>query len=235
LAQIPKEYQSIPTPAWIKYFSIPQGRPSQYQVRMKWAMDETKTGGTWNWSGLKLKLDEGKDFPKRDTDKYKELEKMVTRRIEEIERAKRGDGSFPQTGLGITVVRFAINEISPKGLTAEAAEKKKKEEHEMEADAVEIENVIKRVRELLTVGVSPQEALRTVRVERGKAVEKFIDVCGPTTEIGKDLIRFAETLGDAIRGIGGGKGGGEKENPETQEKTQGRQKFFKDWWSKRKV
>lgn len=180
LPRIPSE---LPTVTWMKFFARPQQKPSKNEIKMGWADEEKDADGVptgkFNWDKLQeifnalpahaepLDLEAGRGG-------QEDIRNAVRQRQEDIRELQRGNGHFGQSALGITIIRFSIQKVKVIGKTAEAAELKRKEQHEKDAEAVEIQNVRDRIKELILLGLSAQEAMEAVQVERHK-VTKTID------------------------------------------------------------
>ena len=104
-----------------------------------------------------------------------DLKEKVNERRSIIQAAQRGNGHFYQPALGITINRFTINEVLLLGEAARTAELKVKEQHEKDAETIEIDHVLRRAQELMKgLGISAEDAIQFVQSERGK-VGKTID------------------------------------------------------------
>jgi hypothetical protein len=202
----------IPTGTWMRFFEEPQSEPSEYDAtpRNGWASKD-KTTGVWNWDGLKAIFD---GYSPAD---QSNLKREIGQRKSEVKRLREGKGDFGEESLGITVFRFSVNEVRVEGEVANAAELEEKERRERDADKMEIDNVCDRVKKLRTdLGIGPEEALKTLQVERGKASKTIIDVSGAKTDVGNDLLGLGgmlkEILGrsreDSGKGTSGGGGSG---------------------------
>ena len=176
----------IPTNTWMRFLDKPQSEPTQYDAirhnGKKWATKNPD--GSWNWDGLQ-------DIFDAYTDRYKaELEAKIRRRRKAVRKIREGKGEFGDESLGITIVRFTVNEIEVTGKVAEAAEQAEKESREQDADKVEITNVSNRIAELRArhPDMSVEQAIRLVQVERGKATQTNVNIGGASTALGADLL-----------------------------------------------
>jgi regulator of protease activity HflC (stomatin/prohibitin superfamily) len=172
----------IPTSTLLRYFSVPQMEPTAYDSspRNGWA-----TGGEdWNWNGLDA------IFSNFSVETQAELRRRVTQRRQEVKALREGRGSFGIESLGITILRFSVNEVRVEGEVARAAELAEKERREQDADKMEIENISERVKFLMEQHpkLTVEAAIQLVQTERGKVRKTVIDVNGSQTSIGHDLL-----------------------------------------------
>ena len=178
----------IPTNTWMRFFDSPQSEPTAYDTARRpgqtpWAFKDGATGD-WNWSGLQAIYD---GYSPAD---QSELKRKVDQRIDDVRKMREGKGEFGDKSLGITIVRFSVNDIKVTGEVARAAELEEKERRERDADTMELDNVSARIRKLRKEnrGMSLEEAIRTVQIERGKISKSVIEVLGASTGLGQDFL-----------------------------------------------
>ncbi len=164
----------VPTPILFKYFNNPPESPTKSQARM-WGK---------NWEKVKQVL-QGEDVAK--------IKEEVDKRKEAVKEIQRGNGSQPLPNLGIVLKRLNIGDIEiKKGTDLErASEQSAKEKKEAEAEKVEISNLKKRIKELIRLGLSPQEARDFLQTERGKVQKNIHDIQGFQ---GLDINKIIETI-----------------------------------------
>ena len=178
----------IPTNTWMRFFDTPQSEPTSYDCARRpgqpqWASKDYATGD-WNWDGLQVIYD---GYP---TAERTELRDRVEQRRKDVRAIREGKGVFGHESLGITIVRFTVNELKVEGEVAKAAELAEKERKEREAETIELRNVSDRIGELMGKhpGLSIQEAIRLVQTERGKISKSVIEVLGASTGLGQDFL-----------------------------------------------
>ncbi len=185
LTPIPAKFQKVPTSTWMRFLDDPKSEPTEYDANPQnhWAIKNKETG-EWNWDDLQRVYDGFSDDDRQD------LALFIKMRRLEIKRIRQGKGSFRDESLGITIVRFTVNEVKVEGKVAEAAELEEKERREREADKMEIENVSERIKKLRTdhPDMPLEEAIMMVQTERGKISESVIRVIGAKTGLGQDAI-----------------------------------------------
>ncbi len=153
----------------LKYFS--GVTPSEYEK------------GKWNegWSKLENQLEA---LPVEEQEKVKEA---VEARRKQIQNMRRGNGKVPKTELGIIVNRFTVNSVTLRGHTAEAADMKATEAQQREAEKEELDHIRERLQELKESGISADEAMRVIQVERGKVSQSVqvhqVDLSPPLREL----------------------------------------------------
>lgn len=147
----------FPTSALVKFFNLPQIPPSEIE-KEKWGED---------WEKLKNK------FEGLDPAKQKEMKDKLEKRVKDIEAAKQGNGYFIKPSLGIILNRFTINQIRIKGDLSKYAETKAVQRQQREGEILELEHVKDRLRELQKEGISIEQAIQIVQVERKKATMNF--------------------------------------------------------------
>ncbi len=208
----------VPTNTWMRFFEKPQSEPTDYEAnpRNKWAFKGKDAEGNvvWNWNGLQAIYD-----AKLDKDGLKE---KVNQRKKDVKEIREGKGSFGDESLGITIIRFTVNEVRVEGEVAKAAELEEKERLERDADIVEIDNVSARVAMLRREHpeMSLEEAIRIVQIERGKISKSVIEVLGASTGLGQDFLGalgFQRMPGGQSGGNPSEKKGGKKKVSETTE------------------
>jgi len=206
----------IPTNTWMRFFESPQIMPTHYDIQNGWGQVDKKTG-KWNWNGLQ------KIYDSYDADTKEKLREQIKKRKEIIHQIREGRGNFGDTSLGITIIRFTVNEIKVVGEVAKAAELEEKEERERAADAKEIQNIAERVADLREKhpDLSVEDALKLIQVERGKATRTIIDISGTQTSIGNDLLGLAGVIKAIMEGSSkGGFGQGGQGNQGVQSTSQ---------------
>lgn len=187
----PDPNNPVPTPTWMRFFDNPQSEPTKYDAnpRNGWAFKGVDVAGnvTWNWDGLQAKFDA---YPA--TAKIL-LKRQISERRERIKEIREGRGEFANESLGITILRFTVNEVKLIGAVADAAEKKEKENRERDAEKVEIKNVSERAAELMAAhpSLTSAQAFEIVQTERGKIAKTIVAVSGAKTDGGSDLLGAA--------------------------------------------
>ena len=182
---LPKIDSDIPTTVWMKFFSKPKRKPSKNEIDMGWSSKDGK------WEGLQ------KEFGELSPEDQKTLQSQVEKRMEIVKtieegipNIEEGEKKFSQSAMGVTFLRFTVNEVSVRGQTAKAAELEAKEEQEARAERTELKNVSERIQDLRkeNSGMSIEEAVRIVQTERGKISKSVIEVLGASTGIGQDFL-----------------------------------------------
>lgn len=188
LTSIPKEFQGVPTSTWMRFLDQPQSEPTEYDAnpRNGWASRGIDAAGrpTWDWNGLQTK------FSGYSPIDQNELKDAVKARRDDTRKIREGKANFGDESLGITIVRFTINDLKVEGEVARAAELEEKERRERDADAMELDNVSARVQKFRKENpdATLEEAIRTVQIERGKISKSVIEVLGASTGIGQDVL-----------------------------------------------
>lgn len=141
----------LPTSALLKFYSKPQQPP--------YHAEETKWGA--GWSKLRTIIES------RSAVEQGELEKRVEARREAIKKVTKGKG-LSKPSLGITIRRLGLGDIKPPADIEKSASLKPVEEMKRDAEAVQLDAVRDRIKELRDMGFSPGDARDTVQVERGK-------------------------------------------------------------------
>jgi len=200
----------IPTSAWTRFLDTPQSEPTEYDAnpRNGWA-SKNPTTGDWNWGGLQA------IFDGYSPEVRAELKRRIEHRKTDVRKLREGKGDFGDESLGITILRFSVNEVRVEGEVAKAAEQEEKERRERAADTMEIDNISDRAKKLLAdhPGLTSEQAFKLVQVERGKATRTTIDVTGANTALGSDLLGLAGVAKEIMAGLkGGGSSGGGQGN-----------------------
>ncbi|MEK9180019.1 MAG: SPFH domain-containing protein [Patescibacteria group bacterium] len=185
-AILPKDVlQEIPckeVPTWIllKYFNEPQILPTKSE-EVRWRK---------NWSRVRSLLQKAGNADAVRT--------AVNERRAAVLKARQGTASFAFEQFGITLNRLSVGEIKTLGKVAEIAENVEVERQHRKAETVELDHVRKRANELMSpvaeggLGLTKQEAMETIFVERGKVEKKVNETkfsADPTTlEMMSDLI-----------------------------------------------
>ena len=112
---------------------------------------------------------------------------------EEIAEELNKNGLPDIADLGIKITRFNVGEVKEQGELAIAAGKYAKEAQERRGENEEMEFVREQLRRLKKLGVSPDVALDTIQVERGKAQKDIKAFRGFETT--------AKALGEGLSGI----------------------------------
>ena len=146
----------FPTPVLLKYFNIPRIPPSEIEVE-KWGK---------GWEKLEKEM---KEKTPLESEEYKKMTETIEKRRKAIQAAKMGNGSFIKPFLGIILNRFTINQIKLKGDLAKYAELEATENQQRKGETLELNHVRDRLKELKTDGLSIEQAIQTVQVERQKA------------------------------------------------------------------
>jgi len=181
----------VPTATWMRFFDSPQSEPTKYDAnpRNGWAFKGLDSTGNviWNWDGLRAK------FNAYPVAARTLLMRQISERRERIKEIREGRGTFPNESLGITILRFTVNEVKLIGAVADAAEKKEKENRERDAEKVEIKNVSERAAELMAAhpSLTSAQAFEIVQTERGKIAKTIVAVSGAKTDGGSDLLGAA--------------------------------------------
>jgi len=200
----------------------PKSEPTVYDAMPQngWAHKNPDDPKDWNWNGLQ-KIFDGYSKEKQDS-----LREQIRVRREVVKQIRDGRGDFADQSLGITIIRFTINELKVLGDVAKAAEQAEKERREKEADQVEIENISDRAKKLMTDhGLSAKDAFKIIQVERGKATRTTIDVDGARTDAGQDLLGLAGVAREFLAELRGDKkkdSSSEKSSEGKKERTEGR-------------
>jgi len=118
---------------------------------------------------------------------------------EEVAKTRAGNGDMECLALGFKLNRLNIGEIKPLGALASAAEQDAKEERERLAETRELEHVRDRIKDLVAMGFSREQALEIVQTERNK-VAKSINESKFTipSETRESLERVASGLVNAL-------------------------------------
>ena len=197
----------VPTNTWMRFFDSPQSEPTAYDAspRNGWAEKDLNTGA-WNWNGLQAIYDGYSPEAKL------ELKTKIDQRRADVRRIREGKGDFGDESLGITIVRFTVNEVKVEGEVAKAAELEEKERREREADTMEIDNISDRAAKLKTAHpeLTSDQAFQIVQTERGKVGKTIIAVSGAKTDVGNDLLGLAGIIRETVKQFtnGGGSGSG---------------------------
>jgi len=186
---LPKVESDIPTTAWMKFFSRPKRKPSQNEIKMGWSPPDPASSHEL-WTGLQAEFEALKENKKK-------LEDQVEARMKAVKEIKEGRGTYKQEALGITILRFTVNEISVKGETAKAAELDAKEKREAIGESRETKNLSRRIKKLREGDpeMSLEEAIRIAQIQQGKIKETVIRVIGAATGFGQDAIATVATQG----------------------------------------
>lgn len=215
----------IPTSTLLRYFSVPQMAPTAYDAspRNGWA-----TGGEdWNWNGLDAIIS---NF---SVEAQAELRRRVTQRRQEVKALREGRGRFGIESLGITILRFSVNEVRVEGEVARAAELQEKERREQDADKTEIENISARVKALMNEHpkLDVNAAFELVQTERGKVRKQIISVGGSQTALGHDLLGLAGLAKELMGSSSGGqseRGGQGQSNNDARPPRKTREQIVQD-------
>ena len=212
----------VPTNTWMRFFDKPQSEPTSYDANQKngWAYKNPETGD-WNWNGLQ------DYYEKLSEDERKRIYDAVEKRRDDVRNIREGKGEFGEESLGITIIRFTINEVKVEGEVAKAAELEEKERREKQADTVEIDNFSQRATSLMKAhpGLSSEQALDVTQVILGKVSKKIVQVVGAQTGLGQDVLG-ALSLG-SLGGVSNNPSGSKKENQqEIGERKEGKNKKF---------
>ncbi len=169
----------FPTSVLLKYYNNPQISPSQIE-RKKWGKD---------WSKLKTQIEQ------LETSKQQAIIKAVEKRKVAIMKAKTGNGSFVKSSLGIIVNRFTINQIRLKGKLAGVAEQQALQVQLRNAEKVELDHIRRRLRELANEGLSREDAIQVIQVERNKAT---MDIKKKQLSISPGTMEVIQAIADKI-------------------------------------
>jgi len=159
--EIPSIPGSIPTEVLMRKYSIPERPPLEFQ-KARWGK-QNPDGSQWE------RLEDELNALSRE--EKEALEAAIRDRQEIITKARRGNGVFTKTTLGITINRITINQVEPTGKMVEAIEKKGIEREEAEAERIQLENFTKRVQELRGLDYSLDKATELALLEQGKVVK----------------------------------------------------------------
>lgn len=204
LAPISVEFQGVPTSTWMRFFDEPKSEPTEYDAnpRNRWAHRSTNADGNrvWNWKKLQAIFD---GYSPANQAKLKQ---QIEQRRRDVKKIREGKGDFGDDGLGITIVRFSVNEVKVEGKVADSAELEEKERREREADRMEIDNVSDRAKKLKAdhPDLTSQQAFELVQTERGKVGKTIIAVSGAKTDVGSDLLGLAGLAKEIVSGLKGG-------------------------------
>lgn len=171
----------IPANTWMRFFDKPQSEPTEYDANPRngwaWKGEDSEGKPDWNWDGLQKIYD---SYPNSEQLKLKE---QVDQRKKDIRKIRSGKGDFRYRSLGITIVRFTVNEVKVMGRVAKAAEMEEKKRRERDADKIRIDNISERAKKLMVdhPDLTLKQAFELVQVERGKVTKTIIDVTGSKT------------------------------------------------------
>jgi hypothetical protein len=207
---LPNIESEIPTSTWMRFFDRPQSEPSNFDASPRNGWAQKDEDGNWNWDGLQAIFD---GYSPEEQD---DLRDKINDRRRSVRALREGKALFGDESLGITIVRFTVNEIKVQGKVAEAAELQEKERRERAADTVEMQNVSERVAELTRdhKGLTAKDAFQIVQVERGKVGKRVIEINGASGGLGTDL----------IAALSGGLGGPSAEPSDTKNHGGGKRK-----------
>jgi hypothetical protein len=213
---LPKVESDIPTTAWMKFFSRPKRKPSQNEIKMGWSPPDPASSHEL-WTGLQAEFEALKENKKK-------LEDQVEARMKAVKEIKEGRGTYKQEALGITILRFTVNEISVKGETAKAAELDAKEKREAIGEGRETKNLSRRIKKLREGDpeMSLEEAVRIAQIQQGKIKETVIRVIGAATGFGQDAIATVATQG--MLNNPGGKSAAGSSDESSPKKSEGKTK-----------
>jgi len=189
LERIPSE---IPTILLLKYFPDENDYKFSKKEKEDWYKENS-------WKAI---------YDKYPPEKEKEIEKAIKRRKEEVRKVRQGDGWFLHPSLGIILNRLNVGEIKPLGGSRleKAMELKVTENEEREGERVELSHVAERIKELMKLGFSKEQAQEIVQTERGKVGKQIFEYKGLPSAI--PFINIGEGTGT------GGRGGREGEKTE---------------------
>lgn len=179
----------IPSSVWVRFFSVPRPTPTTYDVKNKWASEE---GGQRSWAPLQAKFD-----GYTPEAKARLIEQVASRR-QNIDDLRDTTGEFGDVGLGFTFQGFSLDEVEAEGEVAEAAADEERERLEALGDTVEIKNLSARATSLKAdhPGLSSQEAIRAIQLERGKVRGVVVDFVGaPPGQLARDMVGYAAAAG----------------------------------------
>lgn len=192
---LPSITSEIPVSTWMRFLNIPKSEPTAYDANPKngWAYKNVEN--EWNWNGLQSYYD-GLSQKERD-----EINDTIRIRRDTIKKIREGRAKLSNESLGITLIRFAINKVKVRGNVARVADFAEKERLQKEADKVEIDNISERAKELKAdhPGLTSEQALETIQVEKGKVSKSVIKVDGAKTSLGSDMLGFVGVLKDGIK------------------------------------
>lgn len=193
LKAIDLKFQDVPTSTWMRFFDDPKSEPTDYDANPSsgWATKELPDNRghvKFKWDGLDAKI---AGYSQEDRDL---LEDQIKNRRRQIRKLREGRGKFPKPSLGITVVRFTINEVKVEGEVAKAADLAEKERKEMQADTVEMKNIADRAKGLRKDNpeMTYEKAVETVMIAQGKVRKSVIQVDGAATGLGQDGIAMMQ-------------------------------------------
>jgi hypothetical protein len=187
----PDPNNPVPTATWMRFFDKPQSEPTQFDAnpRNGWAFKGKDAAGNviWDWNGLQAK------FNAYSVTAQILLKTQIADRREKIKEIRQGKSTFPNESLGITILRFTVNEVKVEGVVAEAAQEAEKERKQKDAEKVEIQNVSDRVAQLISAhpDLTSVQAFEIVQTERKKITKTVIAVSGAKTDSGSDLLGAA--------------------------------------------
>lgn len=199
LKAIPRRFQDVPTSTWMRFFDNPKSEPTEYDASSNygWAHKGTDADGkpTWDWKGLQRKFDSYSSIDQGILeDAINGEEDGKEGRRKQIRNLREGKAKFGDESLGITIVRFTVNEVVIEGEVAKAAELAEKEARERAADTVELENIAARAKGLRKDNpeMTYEKAVETVMIAQGKVRKSVIQVDGAATGLGQDGIAMMQ-------------------------------------------
>jgi len=190
LTEIPDFAQDVPTWIWLRFFSKP--RPKKFlKNEDEWAKDD--------WKKVKEYIEVIRT--QHGNEAVIKLEESVSNRRKEIEDLRTGNGKIILDDLGIILERLNVEEIEVLGDVAKHADQEAKEKMEREAEALEVKNILDRVKELMgsPFNFSAEHALENILVNMGKIpktiTEKKFNISAET------LKTLQETLSPTLQNI----------------------------------
>ena len=190
ITEIPEYAQTVPTWIWLRYYSQP--KPKKFLINENdWAEND--------WEKVKIALREIEST--NGTNAVENLKIAVKKRREEIEDLRTGNGKIIIDDLGIVLERLNIGNIDVLGEVAKHADQEAKEEMERKAEALEVENILKRVSEFMAApyNFSSEAALEAVLVNMGKIPKTISE--NKFSVSSETLKTLQETLPQTLKGI----------------------------------
>lgn len=181
LTPIPEYAQPVPTWIWLRYSAQPQ--PTVFlKNELPWAEN--------NWQRVRDVLTEIEHV--YGPAGIHELEIAVGKRRQEIEALRTGTGKIVLDDLGVMLERLNLGDIDVLGEVGKKAEQTAKEVQERQAEVLELEHFIERIKALMVLppegpGLTREQALEQVQLSLGKTTKvidaKTISFDQPTAEV----------------------------------------------------
>ncbi|MFH1608856.1 MAG: SPFH domain-containing protein [Patescibacteria group bacterium] len=183
ITKVPLFAQKVPTWIWLRYYSEPKPKKF-FKNEKKWTAR--------NWKKVEDELAEIK--ANHGDEGVEALEEAVEKRRQDIKNLQLGNGTIVLNDLGIVLERMNIGNIDVLGKVAEMADNEAKEAMERKAEALEVKNILERVKEFMgePYKFTPEHALEAVLVNMEKIPksikEKKLNASSETLEALKEML-----------------------------------------------